>query len=149
MKSDEDHATMRENNLVWFFDNRLWRELHYDAADYTHRALWLTSRLLPSLPCGSWRKAKGFQVPAGTEAGLTSGKPLPKVINMSKVLKIQISKTVKRIRFKVHIIRSLLHGSTGGPRCVNPESTILSLRKYELRQQCYTNRAKYLVQNQI
>ena len=63
--------------------------------------------------------------------------------------KIQISKTVKRIRFKVHIIRSLLHGSTGGPRCVNPESTILSLRKYELRQQCYTNRAKYLVQNQI
>ena len=39
MKSDDYHATMRENNLVWFFDNRLWRELHYDAADYTHRAL--------------------------------------------------------------------------------------------------------------
>ena len=27
MKSDDDHATMRESNLVWFFDNRLWTEI--------------------------------------------------------------------------------------------------------------------------
>ena len=27
MKSDDDHATMRESNLVWFFDNRLWKEI--------------------------------------------------------------------------------------------------------------------------
>ena len=27
LKSDDDHATKRESNLVWFFDNRLWREL--------------------------------------------------------------------------------------------------------------------------
>ena len=26
MKSDDDHATMRESNLVWFFDSRLWRK---------------------------------------------------------------------------------------------------------------------------